>query len=464
MMKYKLWSERGSGKIEPFQLSAFDEENRLEAVDDNGYVSAYWYDAAGERTVKESGDNESMYVNGTFSGGTTATENFTAYVNPYMVYSKNGSYTKHIYIGNQRIVSKLGDAASYDGVPINTAIAGGAAVDYTAKYAALQQTVKDRYSMLGVDYSGKDNNDYVNGQIPPQSSSLYSIPAFNFEPLQYFYHSDHLGSTSLITDLDGNVAQHVEYVPFGEVFIEERNNKWNTPYLFNAKELDEETGLYYYGARYYEPRASLWYGVDPMWEKYPEMSTYAYSGNNPIMFIDPTGMEATKYNNDKGELLYETNDGLDDIIIVPNANTPELEEELQKAQDEGTINNPETNRTKMHVLGQTPEEYSKQKLTGDTNWDNGYKGAYEKYYNGRIWWWIFALFAISMDEESGTSTNYSGGMTAGRNDGVQDRKEGKIDRLHPERSLKNNSPLLKIIQRQGILLYSPQKVNKNGEK
>jgi hypothetical protein len=42
-------------------------------------------------------------------------------------------------------------------------------------------------------------------------------------------------------------------VPFGEVFIEERNKKWNTPYLFNAKELDEETGLYYYGARYYDP-------------------------------------------------------------------------------------------------------------------------------------------------------------------------------------------------------------------
>ena len=44
--------------------------------------------------------------------------------------------------------------------------------------------------------------------------------------------------------------QHIEYVPFGEVFIEERNNIWITPYLFNAKEFDEETGMYYYGARY----------------------------------------------------------------------------------------------------------------------------------------------------------------------------------------------------------------------
>ncbi|MBO9583460.1 MAG: hypothetical protein J7574_04805 [Flavobacterium sp.] len=61
---------------------------------------------------------------------------------------------------------------------------------------------------------------------------------------------DHLGSTSYITNLDGEVVQHIEYVPFGEGFLEEKNAKWNTPYLFTSKELDKETGLYYYGARY----------------------------------------------------------------------------------------------------------------------------------------------------------------------------------------------------------------------
>ena len=65
-------------------------------------------------------------------------------------------------------------------------------------------------------------------------------------------------------NVDDEVVQHIEYVPFGEVFVEERNNIWNTPYLFNAKKFDEETGLYYYGARYYEPRVSLWISVDPI--------------------------------------------------------------------------------------------------------------------------------------------------------------------------------------------------------
>ena len=63
---------------------------------------------------------------------------------------------------------------------------------------------------------------------------------------KYFYHSDYLGSTSYVTDANGEVSQHVEYVPFGEVFIEELSSsaKLNTPYLFNAKELDEETEIY----------------------------------------------------------------------------------------------------------------------------------------------------------------------------------------------------------------------------
>ena len=61
-------------------------------------------------------------------------------------------------------------------------------------------------------------------------------------------------------------------MPFGEVFIEEKNNVWNTPYKFNGKELDEETGLAYYGARYYNPKISQWLSVDPLAEKNPNMN------------------------------------------------------------------------------------------------------------------------------------------------------------------------------------------------
>ena len=80
----------------------------------------------------------------------------------------------------------------------------------------------------------------------------------------YFYIRDHLSSTSMVLDADGNISQSVTYILYGEVFEEERNGAWNLPYLFNSKELDEETGLYYYGARYLNPTSGMWLSVDPL--------------------------------------------------------------------------------------------------------------------------------------------------------------------------------------------------------
>ena len=55
---------------------------------------------------------------------------------------------------------------------------------------------------------------------------------------------------------------------------EEYSSSEDLPYKFNGKQFDEETGLYYYGARYLNPMASVWYGVDPLAEKYPQYGTY----------------------------------------------------------------------------------------------------------------------------------------------------------------------------------------------
>ena len=294
------------------QKSRWDEENRLLAADENGFVSNYWYDADGERTVKTSGENEVIYVNSEFSGGNTGTARFSLYVSPYLVAGQGGKYTKHIYVGSQRIVSKLGDLASYGADPRRIPYAGneadGLTINYKDKYNQQLQSIKDNYKTFDLPYNGKDNDDYVNGQGfccndgTPEAAQARAMartraangnfkPNDDYEKMQFYYHPDHLGSSSYITNLDGEVSQHIEYVPFGEVFIEERNNTWNTPYLFNAKEFDEETGMYYYGARYYEPRLSLWMSVDPQWERFPHMSSYSYSFNNPIKFIDNEGHE-----------------------------------------------------------------------------------------------------------------------------------------------------------------------------
>ena len=286
----------------------WDEENRLLASDDNGFVTNYWYDADGERTVKTSGESDQVYVNSEFAGGRTNTAKFSLYVSPYLVANQGGRYTKHIYIGSQRVVSKIGDFDSYGSDPRRIQYAGsetdGLSVDYKQKYVQQLQAIKDNYATFAVPYNGEDNNDYVDGKgfccndgslEAAQARAMARAAKNNFqegdsyEKMQFYYHPDHLGSSSYITNLEGEVVQHIEYVPFGEVFVEERNNIWNTPYLFNAKEFDEETGLYYYGARYYDPRVNLWISVDPLAEKFSNVSGYVYSFNNPIIFIDPNG-------------------------------------------------------------------------------------------------------------------------------------------------------------------------------
>ena len=287
---------------------------------ENGFVSNYWYDADGERTVKTSGENEAIYVNSEFSGGNTGTAHFSLYVSSYLVAGQGGKYTKHIYVGSQRIVSKLGDLASYGVDPRRIPYAGneadGLTINYKDKYAKQLQSIKDNYKAFDQAYNDKDNDDYVNGQgfccndgtlEAAQASAMARTRAVNgnfkpnddYEKIQLYYHPDHLGSSSYITNLDGEVSQHIEYVPFGEVFIEERNNTWNRLYLFNAKEFDEETGMYYYGARYYEPKLSLWMSANPLEEDYPNLSAYGYCHNNPIILYDPDG---------KGD--YFTNSGI----------------------------------------------------------------------------------------------------------------------------------------------------------
>jgi len=133
---------------------------------------------------------------------------------------------------------------------------------------------------------------------------------------QYFYHSDHLGSAQLVTNQDGEVYQRIEYTPYGETWIDMRTNitaLYDVPYRFTAKELDKETGLYYYGARYLDPKYSRWISTDPALGEYipaagkanakdmanlPGMGgifnhtnagLFHYAGNCPVRYIDPDG-------------------------------------------------------------------------------------------------------------------------------------------------------------------------------
>ena len=147
------------------------------------------------------------------------------------------------------------------------------------------------------------------------------------QPATYYYASDHLGSSSVLTNQSGAYHERLEYLPYGEVWVEDAamNSNYRTPYKFTGKELDKETGLYYFGARYYDARISRWISTDPALVEgkyFPKpndydtehdfywhyknqdikklkgiggiyrpinLDTYRYCGNNPIIITDPDG-------------------------------------------------------------------------------------------------------------------------------------------------------------------------------
>src|SRR5262249_13174922 len=101
-----------------------------------------------------------------------------------------------------------------------------------------------------------------------------------------------------------NLYQHLEYFPFGEAWVEDNSSTNWTPYLFADKQLDEGTDLYYFGARYYDPRTSVWQSADPAGSSFlgvgdggafrpANLQLFGYAHQNPIRFTDPTGLDPT---------------------------------------------------------------------------------------------------------------------------------------------------------------------------
>ncbi|MFI6333255.1 RHS repeat-associated core domain-containing protein, partial [Micromonospora chersina] len=113
------------------------------------------------------------------------------------------------------------------------------------------------------------------------------------ENLQFYTHDDHLGSTGYITDANGALAEHLNYIPGGETWISENPNPQPVFQTYTGKEQDTETGLYYHGARYYDPKFATWQNPDPALPTNAtdttSLSTYLYARANPLTYTDPDG-------------------------------------------------------------------------------------------------------------------------------------------------------------------------------
>jgi RHS repeat-associated protein len=106
---------------------------------------------------------------------------------------------------------------------------------------------------------------------------------------KYYYTKDGLGSVSALTDSTGSIVHEYKYSVFGEIAEETRDSVEN-PFSFTAREMDKETGLMYYRARYYDPQLGRFLSEDPIGFAGGQMNLYGYVLNSPVSIVDPLGL------------------------------------------------------------------------------------------------------------------------------------------------------------------------------
>ena len=338
------------------------EDSRMHTAIDEKFYSYYTYDHSGgscasreqsqaclsyaemeqrrrsQRRLKLVGDNCSMDVNAEYMNASSALNEPTFYPSAYMVLTNKG-YTKHYYAGTERVAARLGGGGLYALYPV---IGNDVELQKKADILFKQSIEQVNSRVLGEndldcimhnEYARAEFGKWIEG-IPYQVRADVETEYWQFKDMVhsmlvdlnngqekevYFYHSDHLGSASWITEGGGMAVQHIQYLPYGEPYIDQRaaGTTYSERFRFTGKERDEETGYGYFGARYMDHELmTMWLSVDPMADKYHSISPYAYCAWNPVKLVDPDGKEMTDFKDKKGNLIKHFEDGQDVSYVI----------------------------------------------------------------------------------------------------------------------------------------------------
>ena len=305
----------------------WDEENRLMSFADCENAGFYQYDAGGERTYKLTSDYVSQNIGGHWHTYQVL-DNPTLYTSPYMVATPKG-YTKHYYAESERVASRIGGGLDSVDMFIQNF------EEFVDKpVVEISPLWTEEYHEEPFDEKRHHNLDHLyhamecTGNVPSVVYECLIIlhkysdfPHHEYEPDCYWYHPDHLGSSSWITFSDGKAVQHLHYLPWGENFVDQRSSTFDgVRYTFSAKEKDAETGYSYFGSRYYNSDLSIWLSVDPQAAKYPSLSPYVYCADNPVKLVDPNG-----------ETVVIPNE--DDQVFIENLVNPDSKEYSKEFHD-----------------------------------------------------------------------------------------------------------------------------------
>ena len=144
-----------------------------------------------------------------------------------------------------------------------------------------------RFLLTSRDYIGEFI--YENGTLKKILFDGGYVDMIGDAPVYMFFLSDHLGSVRAVVSQMGAVQQTNEYYPFGDLFPTSGTDNSGNRFRFTGKELGAETGLYDFSARFLHPRSGRFTTLDPLAEKYPGISPYAYCKWNPVRYVDKRG-------------------------------------------------------------------------------------------------------------------------------------------------------------------------------
>jgi RHS repeat-associated protein len=303
--------------VTPDGTSNYTYNNRDELTGtDHSYQSdeTYSYDATGNRTNHIIGDHNRILDDGTYTYQYDNEGNRTRRVD-----KTTGEITQYTWDHRNRLTEMVTQNSAgtvlkdvdYTYDVYDRRIAKSIDADGAGSAAATQEHLvyDGDHIALVFDSAGNETHRYLHG---PQIDQVLAEETAN--GATHWALSDHQNSVRDIIDNQGTVLNHLTYDSYGQV-ISESNPAFDFRFGYTGRERDEETGLMYYRARYFDPAVGTFISEDPLGFGAGDANIYRYVGNSPTNFIDPLGLDAT-WNDVNNDGVNDNSEANSDAFIV----------------------------------------------------------------------------------------------------------------------------------------------------
>jgi RHS repeat-associated protein len=403
------------------------------------YDEAFWYSKNGNTTKANRNNETGLKTQQIYSYANSLDNKLTSVSFTVLTATPTTTTTNYTYdlVGNLKNDARNGVSdisyISFNDMPQSITNASG-----TKNYRydnAGQRTVKIN--------SPTDLEFYIDDVILEQSGRVksyqtnegYAVPLPTGTSVNYFYNlKDWLGTNRVVLDATGtrvNVTDHYAYglkMPARNYSADVEGNR----YQFTGHQFDGETNYEYHGARYYNRELGRYMSVDPLAVQRMSLTPYNYVSCNPVMRIDPDGALDTKFVDDEGNTIVETDDKSKEVFVIHEKDKDSFIQDLganaESHKDKIVSENNKLGEKYGVKLSELVTE-SREKLFEDNQeFKMGYKLTYDKINKNSL---VYGAAGIGITSDKGGSL-----FTLGAIHGKEDAKAGKMNVFKPK--IKNN--------------------------